>query len=360
MFAYSNIVTVSVDHNTQTPCYYHLRVHYYFIEELRATTCAVATLPVLAEEEKQIITPSAQNYYITCTMRVLEYSAKRVLRLTRDKGYVEKGGGKDGDYRFSKVELVIPDGEHPYLSVKYGLKPTVIASVNNIKAVFHKTCEKTVLLTLKNHAGWTKGMVRVHLITFKDETDASDFFTEYNKLVDIVKSELYTTFEEEVVADEEEIEENHHVKISGSTTYGNKLADIVKSELYTFEEEVLADEEEIEEDQHVKNSGSTTYDNKLVDIVKSELYTFEEEVVTVDEEEIEEGKNIKNSGSTTYDDDDSSRSSSDSANDHEWGILSEIDGNTVKSDGKKLANVISSEDVEDLFVDEVCTQDWPF
>jgi len=121
-------------------------------------------------------------------------------------------------------------------------------------------------------------MVRVHLITFKDESDALDFFTEYNKLVDIVKSELHT-----------------------------------------FKEEVVPDEEEIEEDQHIKNSCSTTYN-----------------------------------------DDDSSRSSSDSANDHKWGILSEIDHNIVKCDGIKSAEVISSEDIEDLFVDEACMQDWPF
>jgi hypothetical protein len=126
---------------------------------------------------------------------VSEFSAKRVLRLTKDKGFVEKGGGKDGDYRFSKVQI-IHDQEHndsiPYIAIRYGLKPTVVAVINQIKAVLHNDSSKTVLLTLKNHVGWTRGMTRTYFITFVDEIDASSFMETYNKYADLIACGYYS------------------------------------------------------------------------------------------------------------------------------------------------------------------------
>lgn len=112
---------------------------------------------------------------------ISEFSAKRVLRLTQDKSFVEKGGGTDGDYRFSKVQIIHSNEQDsvPYISIRYGLKPTVVAAVNQIKTVLHHDSSETVVLTLKNHVGWTKGMTRIYFITFVDEVDASSFIKTY-------------------------------------------------------------------------------------------------------------------------------------------------------------------------------------
>jgi hypothetical protein len=160
------------------------------------------------------------------TTIVHEYSAKRVLRLTKGKTFVEKGGGKDGEYRYSKVELIRENEEEkstPYISIKYGLKPTVVAAVNTIKAVLHKTCSKTVVVTLKNHVGWTKGMTRNYFITFKDDIDALSFVTEYNNIVeDIIaanKNAVVMTLEQqENISDEEDYDSDSGSSSSPSTT----------------------------------------------------------------------------------------------------------------------------------------------
>lgn len=115
-----------------------------------------------------------------------EYNAIRVLHLNSNSRFVEKGGGRDGDYKYSKVTLIIPDdddgGHHPYVSIRYGFQNTAIASVNRIPAQTHKLDDKTIILVLKNHAGWTNGMTRIHFVTFKYESDAHEFKETYNEI----------------------------------------------------------------------------------------------------------------------------------------------------------------------------------
>lgn len=113
-----------------------------------------------------------------------EYNATRVLRLdSKNSSFIEKGGGRDGDYKYSRVELLVPnDKSHAYVAIKYGSMNTVVAAVNSIQARSHNLDAKTVILILKNHAGYTSGMTRTHFITFKYESDANDFKDNYNRL----------------------------------------------------------------------------------------------------------------------------------------------------------------------------------
>eukprot|EP00979_Chaetoceros_neogracilis_P010129 scaffold2374_cov196-Chaetoceros_neogracile.AAC.3 len=80
----------------------------------------------------------------------LELRAERIWRKQSSGNFTEKGGGKDGEYRYSKVEIMIPTDEDavPFVVARKGLKPTVIASVNTMKAVIHDLDERTSYNTL--------------------------------------------------------------------------------------------------------------------------------------------------------------------------------------------------------------------
>eukprot|EP00979_Chaetoceros_neogracilis_P015309 scaffold5673_cov340-Chaetoceros_neogracile.AAC.4 len=71
----------------------------------------------------------------------LEFRAKHIWRKTSSGKFTEKGGGVDGDYRYSKIELI--DGSIPKIVIRYGNKPTVIAAVNSVRAQFHAEYEET-------------------------------------------------------------------------------------------------------------------------------------------------------------------------------------------------------------------------
>eukprot|EP00979_Chaetoceros_neogracilis_P000381 scaffold89_cov177-Chaetoceros_neogracile.AAC.2 len=62
------------------------------------------------------------------------------------------------------------------------MEPTVIASVNALEARAHNDNKETVFVILKNHVGWTKGMIRLHRITFVDEREANFFLSTHNLL----------------------------------------------------------------------------------------------------------------------------------------------------------------------------------
>jgi hypothetical protein len=114
----------------------------------------------------------------------LELRAERIWRKQSSGNFTEKGGGKDGEYRYSKVEIMIPTDEDavPFVVARKGLKPTVIASVNTMKAVIHDLDERTVFLILRNHVGWTKGLISLYQIDFVDEIDSMIFLQSYNTL----------------------------------------------------------------------------------------------------------------------------------------------------------------------------------
>ena len=115
-------------------------------------------------------------------VRNIQFLASSIHRKNSKGDYVEKGGGADGSYPNSKVELLIPDVSSPFLVSYYGNKPTVIASVNALEARAHNDNKETVFVMLKNHVGWTKGMIRLHRITFVDEREANFFLSTYNLL----------------------------------------------------------------------------------------------------------------------------------------------------------------------------------
>jgi hypothetical protein len=54
--------------------------------------------------------------------------------------------------------------------------------VNALEARAHNDNKETVFVMLKNHVGWTKGMIRLHRITFVDEREANFFLSTHNLL----------------------------------------------------------------------------------------------------------------------------------------------------------------------------------
>ena len=86
---------------------------------------------------------------------------------------VERGGGVDGDHRYSKVELI--NGSVPKVVIRYGNKPTVIAAVNSVHAQFRVEYQ-----VLRNHVGWTDGMICLYRIDFCDDINSMFFLQTYN------------------------------------------------------------------------------------------------------------------------------------------------------------------------------------
>ena len=115
-------------------------------------------------------------------VRIISFLASSIHRKNRLGKFVEKGGGEDGSYATSRVELRIPEGSIPFVVVYYGPKPTIVAAVNTIEARSHNENEETVFILLKNHVGWTKGMTRLHRFTFVDDIEADIIVEHYNLL----------------------------------------------------------------------------------------------------------------------------------------------------------------------------------
>jgi hypothetical protein len=133
-------------------------------------------------------------------VRIIDFLASSIHRKNRSGVFVEKGGGKDGSFATSKVELRIPKKSFPFVTVYYGTKPTVVAAVNSVEARCHNDNEETVFILLKNHVGWTKGMTRLHRFTFVDEIDAAIFVDNYNLLANTVGQKGREDAEEALVA----------------------------------------------------------------------------------------------------------------------------------------------------------------
>ena len=108
----------------------------------------------------------------------LEPNAKHVWRKSTSGKLVKKGGGVDGDHRYSKVELI--NGSVPKVVIRYGNKPTVIAAVNSVHAQFHAEYQEIVFLMLCNHVGWTEGMTCLYSVDFCDDIDSVFFLQTYN------------------------------------------------------------------------------------------------------------------------------------------------------------------------------------
>ena len=113
----------------------------------------------------------------------VEIRADKIWRKKSDGTWVEKGSGIDGDFRYSNVEMMHPtDGSAPFVVIRKGLKPTVVATVNRMMAISHTIREEIVFLTLRNHVGWTKGITSMYRIDFMDSFDSSLFLQTYNAL----------------------------------------------------------------------------------------------------------------------------------------------------------------------------------
>ena len=54
--------------------------------------------------------------------------------------------------------------------------------------IFNIDNKETVFVMLKKHVGWTKGMIRLHRITFVDEREANCFLSTYNLLAATIGS----------------------------------------------------------------------------------------------------------------------------------------------------------------------------
>ena len=78
--------------------------------------------------------------------RIIAFLASSIHRKDRLGKLVEKGGGDDGSYTTSKVELLIPEVLSPFVVVYDDLKPTVIASVNAKDARSHNKDEETLYI----------------------------------------------------------------------------------------------------------------------------------------------------------------------------------------------------------------------
>jgi hypothetical protein len=162
----------------------------------------------------------------------LEFRAKHVWRKTSSGKFTEKGGGVDGDYRYSKIELI--DGSIPKIVIRYGNKPTVIAAVNSVRAQFHAEYEETVFLMLRNHVGWTEGMTCIYRVDFCDEIDSMFFLQTYNCMSAALLLSKGT-------------------KARGNVEVDELLADLVLDDEEKKKEDVIdvdADEEETDEETH--------------------------------------------------------------------------------------------------------------
>ena len=76
----------------------------------------------------------------------------------------------------------------------------IVAAVNSVEARCHNDKEETVFILLKNHVGWTKGMIRLHCFTFVDEIDAAIFVNNCNLLANTVSQKESVDAEQALVA----------------------------------------------------------------------------------------------------------------------------------------------------------------
>jgi len=286
--------------------------------------------PVISDAKEQAFTITMMNQvqYSLKSSQIFEYRATKVWRQLKDKGVVEKGGGRDGDYRYTNIKIVVPDDESgvPFLDATYGTTTTINAAVNNIHARYHmQNDKKTVVLLIKNHAGWTQGMTRVHFIRFKDEFEAEDFVSRYNLLSDKLSKKP---------EERKKCLTNHHSKL------GNKSIDEVRVDEY-----VAAGEKE-EEKKKDKEVGGGKQD-------------IEE---TVDEEEGEEAKGKWNK-EDEEDEDDTGGKDDDDDDDTAGGTEEDEQVDSDVSDDEKNDDEFSTTEDDDgsidLLVDEANTQDWP-
>lgn len=254
---------------------------------------------------------------------IFEYRATKVWRQLKDKGVVEKGGGRDGDYRFTNIKIVVPDDESgvPFINATYGTTMTINAAVNDIHARYHMQGDKrTVVLLIKNHAGWTKGMTRVHFIRFKDEVEAEDFVATYNSLSDKMSKRA---------EEEKKFPTNHHSRLVDDKS-------IVDAEGDEF---VGAGEEEAKVDE--KNDDDEEY--MLGEMEGEKACGTQENKEDVDEEEGDLGRKGDNYDVGETEDELEDSHVSDYSKNHKEGSAEGGD-----DDGSI-----------DLLFKEANTQDWP-
>ena len=198
-------------------------------------------------------------------VRNIQFLASSIHRKNSKGDYVEKGGGADGSYSNSKVELRIPDVSSPFLVSYYGNKPTVIASVNALEARAHNDNKETVFVMLKNHVGWTKGMIRLHRIAFVDEREANFFLSTYNLLAatigrkEVADEVAIVDLLEDVNLDEDEESAPEQDK-EGKEVVGAAKNETAKQHSKDCAEEVL-----------VKDGGLTTEEEDEEDSIVEEM-----------------------------------------------------------------------------------------
>eukprot|EP00979_Chaetoceros_neogracilis_P007296 scaffold1523_cov259-Chaetoceros_neogracile.AAC.1 len=208
-------------------------------------------------------------------VRNIQFLASSIHRKNSKGDYVEKGGGADGSYPNSKVELRIPEVSSPFFVSYYGNKPTVIASVNALEARAHNDNKETVFVMLKNHVGWTKGMIRLHRITFVDEREANFFLSTYNLLAatigrkEVADEVAIVDLLEDVNLDEDEDEES-----AEQDKGGKEVVVAVKQHSKDCAEEVL-----------VKDGGLTTEEEDEDSIVEEMPNDHPEEDNVFDDDE---------------------------------------------------------------------------
>jgi hypothetical protein len=204
----------------------------------------------------------------------IQFLASSIHRKNSKGDYVEKGGGADGSYPNSKVELRIPDVSSPFLVSYYGNKPTVIASVNALEARAHNDNKETVFVMLKNHVGWTKGMIRLHRITFVDEREANFFLSTYNLLAatigrkEVADEVAIVDLLEDVNLDEDEEEDEESVPEQdkeGKEVVGAVKNEMAKQHSKDCAEEVLVKDGEVTTEEEDEDSIVEEEDNIVLD-----------------------------------------------------------------------------------------------
>ena len=173
------------------------------------------------------------------------------------------------------VELRIPEVSSPFLVSYYGNKPTVIASVNALEARAHNDNKETVFVMLKNHVGWTKGMIRLHRITFVDEREADFFFATYNLLAatigrkEVADERALVDLLEDVNLDEDEesAEQDKEGKKVASTPVVAVENETAKQNSKDCAEEVPVEDGEVTEEEDEDSIAEMPHDHPEEDNV---------------------------------------------------------------------------------------------
>ena len=187
-------------------------------------------------------------------VRIIAFLASSIHRKNRLGKFVEKGGGEDGSYATSRVELRIPKTASPFVVVYYGPKPTVVAAVNSMEARCHDDNEETVFILLKNHVGWTKGMTRLHRFTFVDEIEAEIFVDNYNLLAATVSQK------------ERGVDEQVLVALLESTNLEEEQAENTKREAtFSVEQNEDCTEKVVAEEVTEESSEESTEESSILD-----------------------------------------------------------------------------------------------